>query len=360
MTRLHDLFEIGGQSPWIDNLRREWLGDGHLGELVRQGVRGVTSNPTIFQRAITSSTLYDADLARYAPTLGAEGAYLEMSIADVQGACDILHHVFVDSSGLDGYVSLEVAPALAHDAAGTVVAARHLVERVNRPNLMVKVPATRAGLVAVRALASEGISVNVTLIFGIARYGEVLDAWREGMQAWCEAGGDPAKPASVASFFVSRVDTEVDRRLGPAKPELHGRAAVAQAQLAYQHFAEQMATEQWVLLRGLGVRPQRVLWASTSTKNPTFPDLLYVEPIIGPNTVNTLPDATLEALIDHGNIARTVDANVQAARDTVGLLRENGISLDEVADVLEDEGIAAFLKSHDELVSALNQKATSL
>jgi len=360
MTRLHDLFDTGGQSPWIDNLKREWLTNGHLASLVASGVRGVTSNPTIFQRAITSSQAYDADLAKFAPTLGAEGAYLEMSIADVQAACDILLPTFQTSAGLDGYVSLEVAPSLAHDAAGTIASAKTLVERVSRPNLMVKVPATQAGLVAVRSLASDGICVNVTLIFGIARYAQVLTAWRDGVQAWCESGGDPSKPASVASFFVSRVDTEVDRRLGESHKQLHGTAAVAQAQLAYQHFTHEMATEPWVLLRGLGVRPQRVLWASTSTKNPAFPDLLYVEPLIGPNTVNTLPDQTLEAVLDHVTIERTVDASPQRALDAIAALEAVGISLDDVAEVLEDEGIAAFMKSHDELVSALVQKATSL
>jgi transaldolase len=364
MTRLNALYSEGGQSPWIDDLHREWLGDGHLKSLVDQGVRGITSNPTIFAKAISESTTYDAQLFDLVPSHSIDDAYWEMVIDDIEKALAILHPVHESAKGADGFVSLEVAPSLATTTTGTFAAATQLHNRINKENLLVKVPATKAGLPALRRLFGEGRSINVTLIFGLDRYDAVVEAYLSGLEDHLAAGAtDLSHIASVASFFVSRTDTEIDARLeavGSAEAlSLRGRAAVAQAQIAYQHFRNAFSGERWERLARHGGRVQRPLWASTSTKNPSYPDLLYVETLIGPDTVNTMPGATLDHFLDHGEVARTIDANVDQASETLEQLAKIGIDLTDVSETLEKAGVASFAKSFDDLLAALTKKAAS-
>ena len=362
MTKLHDLYHEHGQSPWLDNLRRGWITGGELARWVERGVRGITSNPTIFQRAIDGSDEYDEQF-RALTRSGAsvEDAYWTMVLDDIRGALAVLRPVHDASDGVDGYVSVEVAPDLARDRDGTVDAARRLHDEVAEPNLFVKVPATAEGVEAIRTLIAEGRSINVTLIFGLDRYAEVMEAYIAGLEAH---DGDLSAVRSVASFFVSRVDTEVDRRLEAIGTEealaLRGKAAVAQAQLAYGRFLETFTGPRWQALAERGAKVQRPLWASTSTKNPAYPDTLYVDTLIGPDTVNTMPEATLEAFEDHGTLARTVDADLDAAARTLDRIREVGVDLDDVSRVLEDQGVAAFAKSFDELIASLSAKADRL
>ncbi len=364
MTTLHRLFDEQGQSPWLDNLKRGYFQDGTLLRLVDQGIRGVTSNPTIFQKAIAASSEYDEQFAEATQRLSVEDAYWELVLDDIRHACDVLRPVFDDTQGDDGYVSIEVSPAVARDTERTIHDARSLWQRVDRPNVMIKIPGTVEGLPAVRTAVAEGINVNVTLIFGIARYGEVIDAYRSGLEDRLAAGGDVASVSSVASFFVSRVDVEVDRRLRaigtPEATALLGTAAVHQAQLAYELFLERSASPAWAALQEQGANRQRPLWASTSTKDPSYPDLLYVDSLIGPSSVNTMPDATIAAFLDHGTVARTVDADLDGARAGWAALAEAGVDTDDVARTLEEEGVASFSKSFDELVQALQDKANQL
>ena len=367
MTKLHDLFDQGGQSPWIDNLNRPSINGGGLRKLVEDGIRGVTSNPTIFEKAMTGSDAYDEQFATLVAKGPVEHAFWDMAVEDVTNACAILRPVYDASDGGDGFVSLEVAPSLATDTAGTTEAARNLHERIDLPNLMVKIPATREGVPAIQTMISEGRNINVTLIFSIERYGAVIEAYLAGLEAFGATGGDLGRVHSVASFFVSRVDTEVDRRLdalgssessGPGDSgALNGKAAVAQARLAYALFEERFSGPRWEALAAKGAHPQRPLWASTSTKNKAYPDLLYVDSLIGPFTVNTMPDATVEAFADHGTVARTVDLGVDDARAHLDRLAEAGIDMADVARVLEDEGVASFSKSFDELMQSLTDKA---
>jgi transaldolase len=363
MTDLHQLSKQEGQSPWIDNLKRGYLSSGELQRLVDEGIRGVTSNPTIFQKAIAGSADYDEEFARLSQTMTVERAYWAMVISDVTNALAVLAPVYDSSGGGDGFVSLEVAPRLATDTSGTIEAARQLHEQINRPNLMVKIPATKEGVPAIRQMISEGRNINVTLIFSLARHDEVIEAYLSGLEQLVTGGGDPSRVHSVASFFVSRVDTEVDRRLahlGPAGQGLAGKAAVAQAKLAYQLFLRRFSGPRWDALAARGAHKQRPLWASTSTKNPKYPDLLYVDSLIGPDTVDTMPDATVDAFLDHGVLARTIDQGVDEAREVLARLAEVGIDMEAVAQVLEDEGVAAFAKSFDELMQALEDKAAAL
>jgi transaldolase len=300
-----------------------------------------------------------------------EAAYWEMATTDIESALDMLRPLYDESDGEDGYVSLEVSPALAHDTEGTLKAARDLHERIAQPNLLVKVPATKEGVPAIETLIGEGHSINVTLIFGLDRYDEVMEAYLRGLEALVAAGraDELPKVASVASFFVSRVDTEVDRRLetlaggengDAAILALRGQAAVAQAQVAYQHFRGAFSGPRWDALAALGARVQRPLWASTSTKNEAYSDLLYVDSLIGPATVNTMPDGTLSAFDDHGTVARTVDAHPEAATDVLARLAEVGIVMTDVEQTLEDEGVGSFGKSFDELLQSLSDKAATL
>ena len=363
MTMLHQLYEEQGQSPWIDNLKRGYLTSGELQRLVDEGIRGVTSNPTIFQKAIAGSADYDDEFRQLVRQMTVEPAYWAMVTADVTDALGVLRPVYDSSGGADGFVSLEVAPSLAADTAATIEAARRLHQRIDRPNLMVKIPATREGVPAIRQMISEGRNINVTLIFSLTRHDDVIEAYLSGLEELVAAGGDPSAVHSVASFFVSRVDTEVDRRLaklGPAGRDLQGKAAVAQAKLAYQLFRRRFSGPRWDALAAKGAHLQRPLWASTSVKNPAYPDLMYVENLIGPDTVDTLPDATVEGFLDHGVAARTLDQGVDEATQVLARLAEVGVDMEAVAQVLEDEGVAAFAKSFDELMQALEDKAAAL
>jgi transaldolase len=370
MTRLHDLYEIGGQSPWLDNLRRDWLEGGQLAELIALGVRGITSNPTIFANAISGQDTYDEQFKALMADHTVESAYWELAITDITNALAMLRPMYDESDHEDGFVSLEVSPALAHDTDGTVRDARMLHERIAEPNLLVKVPATKAGVPAIKAMISEGRSINVTLIFGLDRYDEVMEAYLSGLEALVAAGREAelAHVASVASFFVSRVDTEIDRRLeqlaggtegDAAILALRGQAAVAQAQVAYQHFHAHFSGDRWEALRAKGARVQRPLWASTSTKNPAYSDLLYVNELVGPATVNTMPDGTLRAFEDHGTLHRTIDADPQAALGLLDRLTAAGVDLEDVEQTLEDEGVHSFAKSFDELLQTLSDKAAT-
>lgn len=370
MGRLHDLYEVEGQSPWLDNVRRDWLRGGQMAQYLGLGVRGVTSNPTIFAKAMESESDYDEQFRSLAGSHNVEEAYWELAITDIVDALELLRPLYEQSSGTDGFVSLEVSPALANDGPRTLAAARDLHQRIDRPNLLVKVPGTPAGVGALRPLFGEGRSINVTLIFSVDRHRQVMEAYISGLEDLAASGtSDLSHVASVASFFISRVDTEVDRRLerlaaeangDPAILACRGRAAVAQGQLAYKAFLETFSGPRWEALAAKGARVQRPLWASTSTKNPSYSDLLYVDSLIGPSTVNTMPEATLEAFDDHGTVARTVDADPAAAGRTFDELEAKGIDFADVAATLEDEGVASFDKSFQELLQVLSDKAAAL
>jgi transaldolase len=366
MERLIRLYEDFGQSPWLDNLKRGYLTSGELAQLRDGGVRGLTSNPTIFQKAISGSPDYDVQFREITTDDGPViDDYWALVLHDIEAACDVFDPVHHDSHGQDGFVSVEVDPGLANDSDGTEAAARELHERIARPNLMVKIPGTAAGLAPIRQMIAEGRNINVTLIFSLERYAEVMEAYLAGLEALAaDASADLSAVASVASFFVSRVDTEVDRRLEdigtPEVLELKGKAAVAQAKLAYAQFRDTFSGPRWEALVARGARVQRPLWASTSTKNPAYPDTLYVDELIGPDTVNTLPDSTLEAFADHGALRRRVDADVDESRAIWAKLADIGIDMADVAEQLEREGVSSFQKSFDELLSALEAKAAEL
>jgi transaldolase len=362
-TRLHELYDQFAQSPWLDNLRRDWLDDGTIAAWVERGVRGITSNPSIFAKAIGGSNDYDEQLAaslRSGSTV--EESYWDLVCSDVTRALDILRPLYDASGGEDGFVSVEVDPSLADDTEATVAAARVLAARINRPNLFVKVPATPAGIPAIRTLISEGISVNVTLIFALTRYREVMEAYIAGLESCDETA--LASVRSVASFFVSRVDGEVDKALdrigSPEALALRGRVAVANAQVAYDDFVGTFTGSRWDALARRGAHVQRPLWASTSTKNPAYRDTLYVDELIGPSSVNTLPDDTLAAFLDHGTPARTVDVDPVAARAVLAACHSLGVDLDGITDKLEIDGVAAFRSSFDDLLTVLGAKASSL
>ena len=361
-TRLQRLYEEQDQSPWLDNLKRGWITSGELEQWVARGVRGITSNPTIFQKAMVDGDAYDAQLAELTSSgVSTVDSYWAAVTKDITDALEILAPVHQSSDGLDGYVSLELAPELARETAASIEAARHLHTTIARPNLYVKIPGTAEGLPAIRQMIAEGRSINVTLIFGLDRYGEVIESYLAGLE---DCDGDLGAVSSVASFFVSRLDTEVDRRLEAIGTDaalvLRGKAAVAQAQCAYQLFLDRFSGPRWEALEARGARVQRPLWASTSTKNPEFPDTLYVDELIGPRTVNTMPDNTLEAFEDHGALARRVDADPDAARATLDALAQVGVDMDDVTRVLEEEGLASFSKSFDELLGVLDEKAQQL
>lgn len=360
MTTLHDLYDQHRQSPWLDNLSRDSIHDGTLQGWLDRGVRGVTSNPSIFQKAMTGGAAYDAQLESLVRGgASTEDAYWAMAVDDIRDACGVLRPLFDASGGGDGFVSLEVSPLLARDTAATVRDALGFHQQLAQPNLMVKIPATREGVPAIRDVIAAGRNVNVTLIFSLERYAEVMEAYLSGL----EALDDPTGVQSVGSFFISRVDTEVDKRLDaigtPEALALKGKAAVAQGKLAYALFQEAHAGARWDALAAKGAAAQRPLWASTSTKNPALPDTLYVDTLIGPHTVNTMPEVTLDAFADHGTVACTVDQQLDEARDTWQALDKVGVDLDDVARVLEDEGVAAFAKAYDDLLGSLDAKAQS-
>jgi transaldolase len=364
--RIYRLYHEFGQSPWLDNLQRGYLTSGHLDRLISRGIRGLTSNPTIFQKAIQGSADYDAqfgDLAhRHRPVLE---DYWELVLDDIEGALEHFRQLYDDSEGSDGFVSVEVAPELAHDTVGTEKAARDLHERINKPNLMVKIPGTEAGLPAIRQMIAEGRSINITLLFSLDRYQAVIDAYLDGLEQYSATpGAELSNVAGVASFFISRVDSEVDRRLdeigSPEALSLRGTAAVAQGKLAYQQFLRSFSGARWNHLLARGARVQRPLWASTSTKNPAYKDTLYVDELIGPDTVNTLPDATVEAFADHGTLARRVDADVDQARAVWQSLADVGVDMTDVSATLEAEGVTSFEKSFDDLIRVLHHRAVEL
>ncbi len=365
MGNIHDLFDVQGQSPWLDNLRRDWLESGEIANWIERGVRGITSNPSIFQKAIATGDSYSDQLKELtAAGRSTIDAYWDLVVTDIVDALELLRPVYDESNGGDGFVSVEVSPALALDTEGTIAQARELWKRIDRPNLFVKIPATAQGVPAIRKMIGEGCNINITLIFSLERHAEVMEAYIAGLEDAVASGvTDLSHIASVASFFISRVDTEVDNRLGeiddPAAKELIGTAAVAQGQLAYKAFLETFQGERWEALAAKGAKVQRPLWASTSTKNPDFPDTLYVDSLIGPDSVNTLPEATLDAFEDHGTLARTVDADLPGAEKRWAEVGKF-VDMDDVGQVLEDNGVAAFVKSFDELLHVLADRAASL
>lgn len=360
--RFQALLEAG-QSIWLDFIDRRILRDGSLARLIDEGVRGMTSNPTIFEKALAESDAYDAQVAAAPEHLDAHQVFELIETDDVREACDAFLPIYRSSGADDGYVSIEVSPGVAHNADATVAEALRLWAAVDRPNVMVKVPGTVEGARAVRRLIAQGINVNVTLLFAIAAHDRVIEAYLGGLEDRLAAGHPIDHVASVASFFVSRVDSEIDKRLDAAGPDhaaLKGRAAIANARLAYRLFTQRFSGERWERLRAKGARVQRPLWASTSTKNPAYRDVIYVETLIGPDTVNTMPPATLQAFRDHGESARTVDQGWDEAEALVAALASRGIAMDAVTDQLLAEGLASFQKSFDSLITGLATKRQAL
>lgn len=373
MNPLLQLAEYG-QSYWLDNLTRNKITSGELKRRVTgEGLRGVTSNPAIFHKAIAGSSDYDEQMAR----LAAEGRsaaeiYEALVIRDIQGACDILRPVYDESGGLDGYVSLEVSPHLAFDADDSVEEARRLHGLVSRPNLFIKIPGTPAGLPAIEELLFEGVNVNITLLFAIDAYEAVAWACIRALERRAEAGRPLDTVASVASFFLSRIDTLTDEQLqermaagetpsiGPRPEELLGKVAIANAKLAYQRFKEILGSGRWRALAEKGARPQRIVWASTSTKNPRYSDVMYVEPLIGPHTVNTMPDETIQAFADHGRVAATVERDVDEARRVMDHLRQVGVDFGRVTDQLLQEGVQKFIEPYDKLLKTIAERSAAL
>lgn len=369
---LRDL-HAAGQSIWLDSIDRSMLNNGELERRIRdEALTGMTSNPTIFQKALGSGNEYDEQLTSAADDgLSSWELFELVETTDVRAACDLFAGVFSSTRGADGYVSIEVSPGVSNNAADTVEEARRLWQTVDRPNVMVKVPGTEEGAKAVRQLIASGINVNITLLFGLAAHERVIDAYMAGLEDRLKANQPIDGLASVASFFVSRVDTEIDKRLdalaanaAPAEKErlklLKGRAAIANAKLAYRLFRQKFSGPRWDALAAHGARLQRPLWASTSTKNPEYRDVMYVEELIGPDTVDTMPPATIEAFADHGVVEKTVDRKVAAAEGLLKEIEAAGISMREVTDKLLVEGIASFQKSFDELIAGLESKVGSL
>jgi transaldolase len=362
-SRLHELSELR-QSVWIDFLSRKLLQSGKLAQMMKEdAVVGVTSNPTIFQKAIAEGDAYDEQFKEVlAEEEDAKEVFLRLAVQDVQNACDLLRKVWDGGGGQDGYVSIEVDPNLAYDTQGTIDEAQRLHELVDRPNCFVKIPATEPGLPAIEEMIARGRSINVTLIFSLQRYAEVVEAYLRGLERLVESGGDPGPVASVASFFVSRVDTEADRRLDEvgAPAELKGKLAIANAKLAYQRYQELFSGERWEALHAKGARTQRCLWASTSTKNPEYRDVMYVEELIGPETVDTMPEETIEAFQDHGEVALTLERDLDEAKRVFDRIAEAGVDYDDVVAVLEREGVDKFADSFKELLDGVRAKRGEL
>jgi len=359
-TRVHELAELG-QSIWYDNIRRAMLDSGELEALLKVGVVGVTSNPSIFEKAIAGSADYDEAITASDPSLSSEDVYEALALEDIGRTADLLAPVFERTRGLDGYVSLEVSPHLANDTAGTVAEAHRLHEALGRANVMVKVPATLAGIDAVEELIAAGININGTLIFSLATYDAVAEAYLSGLEHLVAAGGDPSRVASVASFFVSRVDAAVDEALERVDGgDLAGTIAITNAKIAYARFADLFGGDRWQTLDAEGARPQRLLWASTGTKNPTYPDTLYVDGLIGAGTVNTVPPATLDFFLDHGTATPTLGVDVDAARKRLDQLAALEIDLEAITDRLQREGVEAFARSFDTLLAAVTEKRERL
>ena len=370
------LVDLGpqGQSVWYDSISRSLITSGDLARLIAEdGVRGMTSNPAIFEKAISGSDDYTDDLARHAADgLSPLQIYEAIAIGDIQAAADELRPVYDATQGADGYVSLEVSPHLADDVQGTIDEAQRLAQAVDRPNLMIKVPGTAAGIPAVEALIGKGLNINITLLFAQANYAAVADAYIAGLEALASADGDVGSVASVASFFVSRIDALVDstleQMLQDEKDEdrrasleaLRGRVAIANAKLAYQHYQALSAGDRWQALAATGARPQRLLWASTGVKNPTYRDVLYVEELIGPDTVNTMPVPTFEAFRDHGVVAATLTLGVDDARQVMAALETVGISMLDVTDRLQTDAVRLFVVPFDKLLGAIETRCAAI
>lgn len=351
-----------GQAMWIDYIRRSFMTSGQLDQWIKRGVRGMTSNPTIFDKAIAASDDYDASLRRQVGAgMSLPARYEDLALEDIRLAADSLRPIYDESEGADGYVSLEVRPALSNDTQGTLTEARRLFAMLARPNVLIKVPATHEGIPAVKQLISEGININITLMFSLAHYRDVSEAYLSGLEARAAAGMELRHVASVASFFVSRVDSVVDQRLERiGERELRGKIAVANSKLTYEVFRRTFSGSRWDRLEDLGAMKQRVLWASTSTKNPAYPDTLYVDNLIGPDTVNTAPLETIEAFLDHGRLEKTIDDGLAEAHRQIGRLAEIGVDLDEITEQLQIDGVKAFAASFDSLLSSIEKKQRAL
>jgi transaldolase len=361
-SRLHQLSELG-QSVWIDSLSREWLQTGELERMMREdAVVGVTSNPTIFQKAMAEGDWYDEQLREVLEGEDdSKEIFLQLAVRDIQEACDLLRTAWDEGEGQSGYVSLEVDPNLAYETEATIVEAGRFHEWVDRPNLYVKIPATRPGLPAIEEMIARGRSINITLIFSLDRYAEVAESYIRGLERLVAAGGDPTRVGSVASFFVSRVDTEADRRLDEVgHAELRGKLAIANAKLAYQRYKEIFRGARWEALAAQGATKQRCLWASTSTKNPEYRDVMYVEELIGPETVDTMPKETIEAFQDHGRVELTLEQGMDEARAVFRKLAEIGVDYGDVTDTLEREGVEKFADSFRELIEGIEEKRKQL
>ena len=364
-SRLHELSEQG-QSVWVDSLSREWLQTGFLQKRIEEdAVVGVTSNPTIFQKALATGEWYDEQMREVLrEETDAKEVFYRLAIEDIKEACALLRQVWDEGKGQDGYVSLEVEPGIAYDADATLEQALRFHEWVDQPNLFVKIPATQAGLGPIEECISRGRSINITLIFSLARYREVVEAYIRGLERLVEGGGDPSTVASVASFFVSRVDTEADKRLEaigtPEALALRGKLAIANAKLAYRAWKELFSGPRWEALAERGATAQRCLWASTSTKNPEYRDVMYVEELIGPKTVNTMPLETIEAFQDHGRVGPTLEHDVEGAQRVLDELASVGVDYDDVVDVLEQEGVQKFADSFEELLEGVRAKRGEL
>jgi transaldolase len=363
-SRLHELSDLG-QSVWIDSLSREWLRTGFLKRLMDEdAVVGVTSNPTIFQKAMSEGDWYDDQLRE---VLGQEDdlkeIFFRLAFDDIREACDLMRSAWDVTEGQDGYVSLEVDPHLAHDTEATIEQAQRFHDMIDRPNLYVKIPATEAGLPAIEEMIARGKNINVTLIFGLDRYAAVAEAYIRGLERLAEGGGDLTMVHSVASFFVSRVDTETDKRLDEigGHDDLKGKLGIANAKLAYQRYEEIFTGERWDALLTAGASTQRCLWASTSTKNPEYRDVMYVEELIGPQTVNTMPIETIRAFQDHGEVrGSTLEEGLDDARRLLVDLAKAGVDYDDVIRVLEEEGVEKFMDSFDQLLDGIQAKKDQL
>ncbi|MDF2752137.1 MAG: transaldolase [Gaiellaceae bacterium] len=359
-SRLHRLAELG-QSVWIDDLSRDLILSGALARAVEEdAVVGVTSNPTIFENALSQSDAYDAQLAAH-PGGNAKRVFLDLAMRDVSTACDVLRPVWETTEGRDGYVSIEVDPHLADDTDATIDEATSLHDAIAKPNLLVKVPATSAGIGAIEELTARGRSINVTLIFSLSRHSQVIEAYLRGLERLIDSGGDPSRLHSVASFFVSRVDSETDRRLEALdRDDLKGRLGIANAKLAYQQYKYAFAGERWEALAAEGATKQRCLWASTSTKDLTYRDTVYVEELIGAETISTMPEATIQAFQDHGRVDLTLESNVEAAQHLFNQLYAAGVDYDDVVSVLERQAIEKFVASFNELLKNIGSKRVEL
>jgi transaldolase len=362
-SHLHEL-TAHGQSVWFDTLSRELVESGGLARMMEEdAVTGVTSNPTIFQKALSEGDAYDGQLKELLATEDdPTKIFFALALEDIRNACDVLRPAYDASRGVDGYVSMEVEPGIAYDTLASYEQARWISKEVDRPNLYVKIPATEAGLPAIEECIARGTSINITLIFSLQRYEAVVEAYLRGIERLVAGGGDPSKVVSVASFFVSRVDTEADKRLEAlGEKSLQGKLAIANAKLAYQHYLEAFAGPRWEFLAAKGATPQRCLWASTSTKNPAYRDVMYVEELIGNDTVNTMPLETIEAFQDHGVIrGDTVLEGVDEARTLFNELRSAGVDYDDVTATLETEGVQKFADSFDQIVESIHAKRGAL